>query len=528
MTDVSDVEAARRALADRLRAVGAVLLDEQPGRHADPAADAAQLLFALAESVVADPRSERIWLLLAGLCAAYPTRDEVDLTRRRIELADTDAAALYLLETGLARTQLTGAPLATVELVTDRVLVDVDFTARHDLHTGIQRVVRQTMPLWNLDHSITPVAWTAGRGALRELAALEAARVYEWSASDRSGGAHKPDRERIPDTRVLIPWHCVLVLPEVPSADVTPRIAAIGSYSENHVVAIGYDAIPLISADTLALVEPRKYMAYLSALKFVSRIAGISHASTREFAKFGSMLGSQGLPAPETVAVPLPIDFGFVAPRPDPSSVGVAPAEAPSVVVVGSHDVRKNHLAVLHAAELLWQDGLAFRLEFVGGGGSNQEFYRRVDILRERGRDLSVRVAVTDDELQRAMSSSRFTVFPSLHEGYGLPVAESFALGTPVITTGYGSTAEIAANGGAILVDPRDDGAITDAMRLLLTDDLTVARLRAEIRDRAERTWQHYADDLWNALVEPLLADDSRSGHDERRSAPAQAQHQAV
>ena len=46
-------------------------------------------------------------------------------------------------------------------------------------------------------------------------------------------------------------------------------------------------------------------------------------------------------------------------------------------------------------------------------------------------------------------SRGQVHVFPSVHEGYGLPVAESLALGTPVITTEYGSTAEIAAGGGA-------------------------------------------------------------------------------
>lgn len=518
-------DAAREALAARLRAVAAVLLDVEPVRLPDPAADAAQLLYALTKSVIASPTNSRVWLLMAGLSAAYPNRDEVDETRRLLELADPDSAAIYLLQSGLARTQINGAPLAAVEVVSGRVLVDVDFTARHDLHTGIQRVVRQTVPLWNLDRAVTPVAWTAARGSLRELTPSESARVYDWSATDRSGGAHAPDRRSAPETRVLIPWRCVLVLPEVPSVDVTPRIAAIGACSDNRVVAIGHDAIPLVSADTLELVEPQKYMSYLSALKFADRIAGVSHSSAREFASFGSMLSSQGLPAPATVAVPLPVDFATQ------TSTLASPSEAdapPLVVVVGSHDVRKNHLAVLHSAELLWQGGLLFSLRFVGGGGSSDEFYRRVAVLQARGRDLDVQVSVTDEQLQQAVRSSRFTVFPSLHEGYGLPVAESLALGTPVVTTNYGAPAEIAAGGGAITVDPRDDHAIADAMRLLLTDETTIARLRAEIRDRAERTWQNYADDVWAALVEPILADLAGSSDDEGRSSAEEAEYQAV
>jgi len=92
-----------------------------------------------------------------------------------------------------------------------------------------------------------------------------------------------------------------------------------------------------------------------------------------------------------------------------------------------------------------------------------------------------------------------------LHEGYGLPVAESLAHGVPVITSDFGSTAEIGALGGALLVNPHDDDALTSAMRTLLSDGQTQRRLRQEIRSRPERTWQNYSDELWELLIEPEL-----------------------
>jgi glycosyltransferase involved in cell wall biosynthesis len=127
--------------------------------------------------------------------------------------------------------------------------------------------------------------------------------------------------------------------------------------------------------------------------------------------------------------------------------------------------------------------------------------------LQHRGRDVQLRTGLSDAQLREAVSRARFTVFPSLHEGYGLPVAESLALGTPVITTSYGSTAEIAEGGGAVTVDPRDDAALTRAMERLLTSDEDIDRLRAEIRGRRERSWQDYADELWDAIVRPVLRD---------------------
>ncbi len=101
---------------------------------------------------------------------------------------------------------------------------------------------------------------------------------------------------------------------------------------------------------------------------------------------------------------------------------------------------------------------------------------------------------------------ARFSVFPSLLEGFGLPVAESLASGTPVITSRYGSMAEIARGGGALLVDPRDVDDLERQMRRLLTDDELLERLRDEARSRDFGTWDQYAHDVWSFLVGEELA----------------------
>ncbi|WP_420120201.1 glycosyltransferase [Nakamurella sp.] len=524
-----DPDLVRRALAGRVRAVGTVLLDELPAPAGSPESDTAAVLSAIADQLHAHPTNDRVWLVLAGLAAAFPTRDEVDRTRRRIELADPEQTAIALLEDAMAAVGTAGTPLARVSVAVGRVVVDVDFTARHDLHTGIQRVVRQTVPLWHTEHDILPVAWTNARGAMRPLDEVEAARIFAWTA-DRTthGGADEPDRVADTDDHVVLPWRSVVVLPEVPQVDVTPRIAAIGACSNNRLVLVGHDAIPLLSAETLELEEPEKFMTFLSAVKFADRIAGVSRSSAAEFASFASMLSAQGLTGPTVTAVPLPVEFAVqdapdTAPAGDTSagpgiratdpgaprlpSSGTLTDGVPDVVVVGSHDPRKNHLAILHAAEVLWQRGVRFRLSFVGSPGSNEQFLVRVRRLQHRGRTVGLRTGLSDAQLRAAVSGARFTVFPSLHEGYGLPAAESLALGTPVITTSYGSTAEIAQDGGAITVDPRDDAALAAAMERLLTSDEDIDRLRAQIRARRERSWQDYADELWDTIVRPVLRD---------------------
>ncbi len=287
---------------------------------------------------------------------------------------------------------------------------------------------------------------------------------------------------------------------EVPATGAADRIAAIGACSGNRLVAVGYDAIPVVSADMVPPAEAMKFTRYLTAVKAATRVAGISATATAELAGYVQMLPTQGLTGPVVAEVSLP------APATPPRPVTGPRQDPPMVLVVGSHEPRKNHLAVLHAAETLWREGVSFTVTFIGGSGWGEEFPRRSAELISAGRPITIRKRVDDATLDRAYAGASFSVFPSLHEGYGLPVAESLAHGTPVITSDYGSTAEIALGGGTLTVDPRNDGQLTAAMRTLLTDPGAAAELRRQIAARQETTWPDYAERLWRLLVEPELA----------------------
>jgi glycosyltransferase involved in cell wall biosynthesis len=81
---------------------------------------------------------------------------------------------------------------------------------------------------------------------------------------------------------------------------------------------------------------------------------------------------------------------------------------------------------------------------------------------------------------------ARALLFPSLAEGFGLPVAEAMTLGTPVMTTGFGALAETAGN-AALLVDPFDGTALRDAIVQLETDDGLCHRMRAAGFDQVRK-----------------------------------------
>lgn len=101
---------------------------------------------------------------------------------------------------------------------------------------------------------------------------------------------------------------------------------------------------------------------------------------------------------------------------------------------------------------------------------------------------------VSQDVLTTLVRGARAVTFPSLYEGFGLPVLEAMLLGTPVLTTREGSLAEVAGD-AALFVDAYDVGSIAAGLRRLATDDALCADLRERGRAQAEQfSMPHYQD----------------------------------
>jgi glycosyltransferase involved in cell wall biosynthesis len=510
MTLTLDAGTDRGALLQHLLAVAPVLLTSPPTPSPGGTGES-ELLDQLVTAVHRELRADRLWVLFVALASRYPTGDEMSDGLRIFELSGVTDATLWLLDTALAGAATGSLPGRELALVRQGVLIDVDHSARHDLHTGVQQVVRHLLPRWVRHHGVTPVAWTPWCGTYRALQPKELLRILSWGESRSS--QDDDDDEAIDDGPLLVPWRCLVVTPEVPFGDAPERLSTLARYSGNQLAIIGYDCIPVVSADLVPVADTSRFVKYLSMVKHAQRVAAISASATVEFQGFVDALPTQGLIGPVVVEcmlpTPPPVDHRSHAAPPVASATGTsAAAERPSVLMVGSLEPRKNHLGVLHAAEKLWRDGLDFDLTFICGSGWGSELPDRIAELQQAGRPLTVLRNADEDVLQRAYRAARFSVFPSTHEGFGLPVAESFAAGTPVITSDFGSLREIASGGGALMIDPHDDAALERAMRILLTDDAELHRLRGEIGSRPRRDWDDYARELWGVLAAPLVTVD--------------------
>lgn len=107
-----------------------------------------------------------------------------------------------------------------------------------------------------------------------------------------------------------------------------------------------------------------------------------------------------------------------------------------------------------------------------------------------------------DSALVKEYNKCHFTVYPSLEEGYGLPILESLWYGKPCICRNYGAMAEAAEGGGCLMVDTTDAGKLAEAILLLSEDKRLRARLGEEAVSRHLKTWAEYAGEILQHLAD--------------------------
>lgn len=169
--------------------------------------------------------------------------------------------------------------------------------------------------------------------------------------------------------------------------------------------------------------------------------------------------------------------------------------DQPFVLSVGTLQPRKNHATLIKAFELTLMDS-DYNLVLAGGQGwSYEEVY---DLVRSRG--LQHRVLfpgfVADEDLSALYSSADVMAFPSLYEGFGLPVLESMACGVPVLASNLSCLPEVAGD-AALFVDPRDVEAMSAAMLKLVSNVDLRGTLRKKGFERVEQfSWQSSAANL--------------------------------
>ena len=169
------------------------------------------------------------------------------------------------------------------------------------------------------------------------------------------------------------------------------------------------------------------------------------------------------------------------------------------ILHVGAIQKRKNLIRLIQAFERLADD---WRLVLAGSAG-----YEAEDVLLRieespRRKDITVTGYVSRSTLSELYSRAMVFAFPSLDEGFGMPVLEAMAYGVPVVTSNRSALAEVAGD-AAILVDPTDAEELTHGLRTVIEQDGLRRLLCDRGRQRASQwTWRQAIDKTWDVYQE--------------------------
>ncbi|MEH1829642.1 MAG: glycosyltransferase family 1 protein [Nostoc sp.] len=247
-------------------------------------------------------------------------------------------------------------------------------------------------------------------------------------------------------------------------------------YTDCRFVVTSFDMIPLRFAKPFSPLTPYHRYYTPQVLKQAQHIICISQTTAKDITDF------YGIPASKITAIPLAHDRTHFLPLNLPTSN--------YFLYIGRQDPYKNIQRLISAFATLI-NCKDYELWLVGPIDS-----RYTPTLEAQVEELGITNQVKFlnyvpySELPKIINQAIALVFPSLWEGFGLPVLEAMACGTPVITSNLSSLPEVAGD-AAILINPYNTAEITEAMQAVATDSVLRSRLSSQgITHSQQFSWE--------------------------------------
>jgi glycosyltransferase involved in cell wall biosynthesis len=414
-----------------------------------------------------------------------------------------------------------------------RIYYFIHLTGRDRDNTGIQRVVRNLgRHLQEIDSvELIPVRWCGEQNAVVH-AEQDFLDLISWKrgpAFTLNRDAGRAIHESAACNDAGGEW---LLIPEVPhlqSHDSRyPSVAILeplgyARRSGLRSAVIFHDLLPLTHPEIFEgdAAERDAFRVYGQALLLADAIIPNSVSSARHLAEWYEGHGYSQANIPKMEPVLIPEEMAGVPCRVPDEPEKRAASGTIEFVALGTVCARKNQLRAIEAFNRLVKrrPDLNLRLHVVGTVTPSLASSLAYQLKQSWGR-IRLYGYLDDDKLLELLHRSRATIFVSLAEGYGLPVAESLWMGKPCLTSSVGSMMEIARGGGCLTVDPGSVEAIEHGLERLATDEKCGLSLLQELRARRFRTWSDYSDSLVSVL--------EREGSASRSAPSAQMGHRVL
>jgi glycosyltransferase involved in cell wall biosynthesis len=258
------------------------------------------------------------------------------------------------------------------------------------------------------------------------------------------------------------------------------------------VIHLIYDMIPMFLPHVFGKPLPTNYTNYMfEAISLSDLLLPISESSRRDVEAFCK---AELLPVPKMQVI-------RIGDALDEAGTDLWPTQGVTagnfILCVGTIEVRKNHVLLYTAYREAARRGLAMpKLVIVGGIGAYAS-----DVINQFLNDpvikdnVLIKHKVDDAELRWLYTNCRFTVYPSVYEGWGLPIAESLAYGKVCIASDTSSMTEMAGD----LIDyfsPYDSSACLEAIQNLMND--------AVLRRKETQIVRHYKPTSWDQTYQQV------------------------
>jgi len=384
----------------------------------------------------------------------------------------------------------------------------VDFTVRSPANSGIERTTRMlARSLLQMGEQVRFVKWCDERKTLVYINRAEQLHLAKWNGPilNIEESAYYPDKEDAGDAvAVSIIGNNWLIIPEVPyvtfhatppkTLQIIKEALSLGLKT----AFIFYDMIPMHREELKKDVPKHaEYVRQLCSADVVFTISEHSYQDLITFIKNDRSIVTADL----TRFQPLPLPAeSMLGPR--VNNTRVAMQSKPIILCVGSITPHKNQLSLVRAFNAYCRKNprTDWKLFLVG----NIDELVKVELasLVKNNERIQCVGHLTDESLHTLYSSCSFTVFPSVEEGFGLPIVESLWFGKPCVCANFGAMAETGSLPGCISIDTRKEVAIEQVLTDLIKNPSRIEQLcHATVTARLE-TWQQYAGRLIAVLNE--------------------------
>ena len=269
----------------------------------------------------------------------------------------------------------------------------------------------------------------------------------------------------------------------------------------NQLVILCHDIIPLLFPDLYRKRAVDMFREYMFAtLPFADLVIFNSQRSEQDTCEY---FAANGAPLAKTSVMRFGAkvtDRNVISFQPLP--YGLKPKRY--ALFVSNFDARKGHALLFATWKRLLTQGVpqanGFKLVFVGHRGADNVLLDEIEAHPSAGDTLLILSNVGDDALGRLYQQAAFCVFPSLYEGYGLPIIEGFGYGKAVVASTGGALPEVVGDFSPCL-DPHDEQAWFETLKLWIAQPAAREHFEAKIRGHFRpTTWPEAARGFFRLL----------------------------